>query len=238
LDVTYPAARLAFMVADAAPPLVVTTTGGVAALPSGRHVVLDAAATTTVLAAQPVTPPRGRRHLAQAAYVIYTSGSTGQPKGVVVPHTGLAGYAAAMRASLAIAAPPRVPQLASVSFDALLTELTASWSHGGTLVIVPAAVSQGGAALRTLLVREAVTHLSVAPALLATLEGPSPEWPVATVMVAGEACPPAVVATWAARRMVNAYGPTEATVCATVSAPLLADGTAPPIGRPVGSTRV
>jgi hypothetical protein len=58
--------------------------------------------------------------------------------------------------------------------------------------------------------------------------------------VGGEACPPDLIATWSAdrRRVVNAYGPTEATVAATLSDPLPDSGAAPPIGRPVANGHV
>jgi amino acid adenylation domain-containing protein len=59
------------------------------------------------------------------------------------------------------------------------------------------------------------------------------------VVVAGEACPRDVVRRWApGRRLVNAYGPTEATVCATMTGPLPVATDDPPIGRPVVGARV
>src|SRR5262249_56484313 len=58
------------------------------------------------------------------------------------------------------------------------------------------------------------------------------------VVVAAEACPVTLAARWSAgRRMINAYGPTESTVCATMSEPLVGAG-AVPIGRPIWNTRV
>ncbi|WP_158897422.1 AMP-binding protein, partial [Streptomyces hygroscopicus] len=60
------------------------------------------------------------------------------------------------------------------------------------------------------------------------------------LIVAGEACPPELAAQWApGRQMLNAYGPTESTVCATMSPPLSATDTShPPIGRPIQGTNV
>ena len=56
----------------------------------------------------------------------------------------------------------------------------------------------------------------------------------AALMVAGEACPAEVVDRWAPGRvMVNGYGPTETTMCAAMSAPLVAGSGVPPIGVPV-----
>ena len=56
----------------------------------------------------------------------------------------------------------------------------------------------------------------------------------AALVVAGEACPPEVVDRWAPGRvMINAYGPTETTMCAAISAPLTAGSGVVPIGAPV-----
>jgi acyl carrier protein len=68
---------------------------------------------------------------------------------------------------------------------------------------------------------------------------PAEDFPtLSTIIVAGEACSAEVLATWSAgRRFLNAYGPTEATVCATIAE----CGDAhriPPIGRPIANTQV
>jgi amino acid adenylation domain-containing protein len=208
VDPDYPQARIGYMLADAAPALVL----GEAELGDDGP---DGAPRTTV----PVSAP---------AYLIYTSGSTGRPKGVLVSHTGLATLAAAQRARFAITQDARVLLFASPSFDASVAELVVTLSAGATLVVPPPDWAASGPGLAGLAAEAGVTHLTVPPSLLATVPDQERLPSVRTLVVAGEAAPPSLVARWArGRRMVNAYGPTETTVCATMSAPLRGDGPVP-----------
>ncbi|MEV4643213.1 amino acid adenylation domain-containing protein, partial [Actinoplanes sp. NPDC049548] len=156
-----------------------------------------------------------------AAYVIYTSGSTGTPKGVVVTHRGLGNLAAAQIERFGVTTRSRVLQLASWSFDAAVSELCMALLSGATLVPASYEALEGG------------THATIPPSVLAAVE----ELPASleTVVVAGEACPSWLIRRWRDRRLVNAYGPTEATVCATMSGLLVDEA---PIGRPIANTRV
>ncbi|MEE2853286.1 MAG: thioesterase domain-containing protein, partial [Actinomycetota bacterium] len=87
--------------------------------------------------------------------------------------------------------------------------------------------------LQALLVAEQVTVLSQTPSAVGMLSPQGLE--SAALVIAAEACPAAVVNRWAPGRvMVNGYGPTETTIYATLSAPLVAGSGAPPIGSPVG----
>jgi amino acid adenylation domain-containing protein/non-ribosomal peptide synthase protein (TIGR01720 family) len=247
VDPGYPAERIAFMMEDAAPQVVVCTSRTAAALPAGmiaRPVVLDDPVTAAAVAARrggglddaERTRPLRASH---PAYVIYTSGSTGTPKGVVVTHRGLGNLAAAQIERFAVGADSRVLQLASLSFDAAVSELCMALLSGGTVVVadprlLPPLVPFGRA-----LAELEVTHVTVPPSALAAAED-LPDV-LRTVVVAGEACPPALVARWSAgRRMVNAYGPTETTVCAAMSRPLspasVAAGSVP-IGAPLANVK-
>ncbi|GAA3887063.1 non-ribosomal peptide synthetase [Saccharothrix violaceirubra] len=216
VDPDYPADRIAFMLADARPLLVVDGPVDVAHLPADDPRV----------AVRPEHP----------AYVIYTSGSTGRPKGVVVTHAGLATFASAEAAHLAVRPGDRVLQFSSPSFDASVLELCMAVPSGAALVVPPPGPLLG-ADLAEVVTRHGVTHALIPPVALATVpDGGLPT--LRTLVVGGDACPADLVARWApGRRMVNAYGPTESTVVTSWSGPLVPGGV-PPIGRPLPGTRV
>ncbi|WP_250292783.1 non-ribosomal peptide synthetase [Streptomyces atroolivaceus] len=248
LDPDYPARRLSHMLDDSRPRLLLTTPAVRRRLPDTPvpylHVgdlgeagaapaVRDGAPTRPVPALLPAHP----------AYVIYTSGSTGRPKGVVVTHRGAGAMARTQIERLRVAPGSRVLHMASVSFDAAFWELCMGLLSGACLEIDERDALLPGPTLAALVRERGITHLTLPPAALAVM--PPGSLPAGTTMVlAGEACPPALVHTWARDRfLVNAYGPTETTVCATMSTfqhadgPLAPDRTVP-IGVPVDGTRV
>ena len=120
----------------------------------------------------------------------------------------------------------------SLAFDVSVWEIWGALLHGGRLVVVPEEVAGSADDLHALLVTEHVGVLNQTPSAVRML---SPAGLDSTALVvAGEACPADVVDRWAPGRVViNAYGPTEATVYASMSAPLQAGSGAPPIGSPV-----
>ncbi|MFE5587408.1 amino acid adenylation domain-containing protein, partial [Kitasatospora sp. NPDC056531] len=215
VDPAYPEARIAFMLEDARPALLVDDPAMVA---DGDW---------------PETDPETNLDVRCPAYVIYTSGSTGRPKGVAVSHSGVSGLVAAQVDQLGVAPGSRVLQFASPSFDASFWDLCSALLTGAALVLAPAEAPLEALTDRRL----GVTHVTLPPSALAALE--SADLMAATLVVAGEACPPELVERWApGRRMINAYGPTETTVCATMSDPLSPGSGVPPIGRTVAGFRV
>ncbi|WP_157106364.1 AMP-binding protein, partial [Nocardia sienata] len=164
------------------------------------------------------------------AYLIYTSGSTGIPKGVAVTHLGLADLAVTEQRHLAVTDDARISHLASPSFDASIYEMIMAFGVGARLVIVPSTV-YGGAELARLLRSEHVTHAFLTPTALASVD-PTGLETLHTLAVAGEALSPEVAARWArGHNVFNAYGPTEATIQATIS-PALQPGGIVTIGTP------
>ncbi|MGA9692705.1 MAG: amino acid adenylation domain-containing protein, partial [Pseudonocardiaceae bacterium] len=248
VDPMYPGERIALMLADARPVVVVTQGGVVSALgdvEGAAVVALDdpvvvaecaAMSDRVVIDSDRVSPLL----LGHPAYVIYTSGSTGRPKGVVVSHTGLASFAAAEVDRYAVGPGDRVLQFASPSFDASVLELCMSLPAGAALVVAPPGPLVGEQ-LVEVLTGLGVTHALIPPVALATVPEGVAQSGLAqfqTVVVGGDVCSAELVARWApGRRMINSYGPTESTVVATWSDPLVAGGLAS-IGRPIWNTRV
>ncbi len=242
VDPAHPAERIAFLLRDARPSVILVTSSAAAAdLPmlAGVPVLETGAAGQAGMddADQAGGPWPGRARPAHPAYLIYTSGSTGEPKGVLVPHAGLASLAAAQTERFAVTPASRVLAFAPAGFDASVSELVMTWCSGATLVLAGAAELRPGPELAGLAAEQGVTHLTVPPAVLAVLDpGDLPS--VRTLVAAGEALSQDLVRTWApGRRLVNAYGPTETTVCASMSGPL-APGDAPHIGSPITNARL
>ncbi|KFX81323.1 hypothetical protein KR99_24040, partial [Ralstonia solanacearum] len=237
LDPDYPQARLAYIFQDAMLSVLVSKRELVRRLPIDWVQVVELDDAEPAWADHPSTPPRIQSEPGQLAYVIYTSGSTGQPKGVAVTHQGVASLVYSQCERFGVSSQSRVLQFASISFDAAVSEIGMGLLSGACLVLAPAQALMPGAALTGLLDRERITHVTLPPAVLALM--PEQALPAdCHLIVAGEACPASLVRRWSeGRTLINAYGPTEATVCATMSRALTAQDM-PSIGGPIGNVRV
>ncbi|MGY0235151.1 amino acid adenylation domain-containing protein [Longispora urticae] len=232
VDPDYPAERVAFMLADSRAGVLVAPADFPADTGAVRVDIdtpLDGYADTA--------PPRTVSAL-NPAYVIYTSGSTGRPKGVAVTHTGVAAMAAAHVEQLDVTPDSRVLQFSSPGFDVAVAEWTIALLHGAALVLAPADRLAATDTLGDVVAAHRVSHALLPAAVLAALPTGALTG-VTGLITGGDVCSAELAARWSRGRVLrNAYGPTEATVCATLSRPLGADGTPPPIGLPVADTRI
>ncbi len=148
-------------------------------------------------------------------YVIYTSGTTGRPKGVQIEHHSACHLVRAESQIFGVGASDRVFQGFSIAFDASVEEVWLAFYSGAALVVGTREMMQSGPALATWLSAAGVTVFSTVPTLLTLMEGDLPT--VRLLILGGEPCPPDLVTRWwqPGRRLVNTYGPTEATVIAT-----------------------
>jgi amino acid adenylation domain-containing protein/non-ribosomal peptide synthase protein (TIGR01720 family) len=228
VDPAYPELRIQLMLDDARPALVIT---------DAEYAALSGAAETrrgdVITDADRVCPLRA----SNTAYLMYTSGSTGTPKGVRVTHAGLVNIARTGIADYDIRPGNRMLHCASPSFDPSVQELGMALLSGSTLVIPPAGPLLG-ADLLDFLRTERITYATMTPVALATVSYPDGGLPeLRTLVVGGDVCPADLVDRWAGgRRMINAYGPTEATVAVTWSQPLTPGSGVPPLGGPIDNT--
>jgi amino acid adenylation domain-containing protein len=233
LDLAFPAGRLRRLVAESGVRLVIGEADlGVPAL--------------TVHGVEPRDGvPAAEVTATDLAYVIFTSGSAGQPKAVGVEHGAIARHVSAVRECFGITAADRILAFSAFTFDASLDQLLPALAAGATIVVrpdmpwlpsaVPAVVREHG-----------ITVANFPPAFWAQLTSGLTERDAAglsslrLLILGGDVVPVRLLTAWRARlprvRVLNAYGPTEATVTATVHE-VVPGGTRVPIGRPLGARR-
>jgi len=240
LDPDQPAARLGHMVADAGTRLVLAdATTAERAAGTGVPVAVLAHDAADV-AVSPV--PVGRRVAGEpgpgsSAYLLFTSGSTGTPKAVAVPHRALTNLATAVRAQFPVTSQDRVLQYVAFSFDVAVSDLFFTWVAGAELHIA-GDDERIGEALYDRLRDSRITYAFLPPSAAMSLPCPAGALPdLRTLAIGGEAVPAELVDRWAAsgRRLLDAYGPSEATVYATTA--VLRAGEPVVIGRPVANGR-
>ncbi|ORW10796.1 non-ribosomal peptide synthetase, partial [Mycobacterium kyorinense] len=226
IDSGLPSARIGFMLADAAPMAAITTTALADRLSGQEVAVIDIA--DPRIDAYPATGLAAPA-VDEIAYLIYTSGTTGVPKGVAISHRNVTQLLETLDAGLPAAGVWSHSH--SLAFDVSVWEIFGALLRGGRVVVVPESVAGSSEDLHAALVDERVDVLTQTPSAVQVL---SPEGLASAALVmVGEACPAEVVDRWAPGRvMVNAYGPTETTMCVAISAPLT-PGSGVPIGSPV-----
>jgi amino acid adenylation domain-containing protein/thioester reductase-like protein len=147
------------------------------------------------------------------AYVVFTSGTTGTPKGVLVTHAGLLPMLDAQIEAFALNDEARAAWVLSPLFDASVSDVLTALVSGAT--IVPGAI-RPPRELFDWIARERITHADLPPSILALATGTLPDC-LRTIVIGGEPCADHVVDRVARQvRLVNVYGPTEATVCTSL----------------------
>ncbi|MFJ6432809.1 amino acid adenylation domain-containing protein [Streptomyces sp. NPDC091416] len=257
LDPAHPSARTGYVLEDARPSIVLTCAETRTRLPAHDALVIDLDAEAGTLAALPATDPGVPGDLGRLAYVIHTSGSSGRPKGVLVPHRGVANLFAAA-ADFRFDHTDVWTLFHSYAFDFSVWEMWGPLVHGGKLVLVEAQETLSPPDFWELLRRHRVTVLNQTPAVFAELTAVPPRMlqglDLRHIIFGGEKLETGHLAGWAAHgdpatRLTNMYGITEITVHATYGPLRRGAGPAPspvptpgstvaevPLGAPLGGT--
>jgi len=214
-DADTPVERIAVCLADASAAGILICTGFETQLQQLPHPVWIA---ETAAEHQPeiLLRRRGSRST-DPAYVIYTSGSTGKPKGILVSQASICHFLRSENQVLQIASSDRVYQGFSVAFDMSFEEIWISYLVGATLWIAPKTITADPDLLPVALAENHISVLHAVPTLLALFTQDVPS--LRLINLGGEMCPEALVNRWSkpGRQMFNTYGPTEATVSASLA---------------------
>ena len=238
LDVESPLERLSFILEDSGAGVVLTEQKLEGRLPAfgGQTICLDLEQMR--INEERTREPESGVRSENLAYVIYTSGSTGRPKGVMAPHKGLCNLAEVEKRVFKLGDQSRVLQFASLSFDASVWEIFGALAAGGSLHIYARERAMPGDDLGNILREDQITTVTLPPTVLAAL-AQEELIHLQTLIAAGEACAMEIVEKWAGgRKFFDAYGPTEATVCASMSKCAAGSNRRPTIGRPIANTRI
>lgn len=216
IDPEYPADRVDYILNDCKVAALISTTGLSSILSTDDYELVDIDrdyARIDKESSERIEMPDSSPE--DLAYIIYTSGSTGRPKGVQIEHRSACNLVRSEASIFKIRPEDKVFQGFSVAFDASVEEIWLAFFAGATLVVGTHEIVHAGPGLARILTEQGVTVLSCVPTLISMVEDDIPT--LRLLILGGEQCPKDLVARWARkdRRVVNTYGPTEATVVAT-----------------------
>ncbi|MDI3331846.1 MAG: amino acid adenylation domain-containing protein [Micrococcus sp.] len=234
LDAGFPSDRIGYIMEDAGCSRVLTLDHLTGLLPDSGALALALDAAVPVIKEYPASRlAEGEKPqpVEDLAYIIYTSGSTGRPKGVAIEHHSICNFIRVAAEVYGYEPDDRVYQGLTIAFDFSIEEMWVPWMVGATLVPKPSSSSLLGADLEEFLIDQRITAMCCVPTLLATIEGDLPD--LRFLLVSGEACPRDLAERWhhPGRRFLNVYGPTEATVTATIE--VLEPGKPITLGQPL-----
>ena len=247
LDPGYPKERLGFMLTDCRTPVLVTESSLLAQLPEydGHTLLLDVEWKALKFEDDQNLPATGVS--SNLAYVIYTSGSTGKPKGVSCNHRGVVNLLTDIDRRQPLSPEDGCSWWTSLSFDVSVYEIFSALLFGATLHIPTEEVRLNSPAFLGWLAAHGIRSAYIPPFMLrefeARLQNGAADVQLRRLLVGVEPIPESLLASINRQlpdlRIINGYGPTEASICATLHTfdPLQArEHKNVPIGRPVQNT--
>lgn len=179
------------------------------AIPIDAHSIMD------ILSRRIETDQSSSVTSSNAAYAIFTSGSTGKPKGIVIEHKAFNTSSKAFGRALQMTSKSRALQFASLSFDAAVMEIFTTLTIGGC-VCVPSEEERLQDLSGT--IRRMNVNWTLLTSSVANLIDPESVPSLKVLVCGGEAMSPEVIAKWSEKvHLINAYGPSEASVVAVVN---------------------
>lgn len=220
IDPAFPGERIRHILDDAGVSTVLTLRDledGLGSSYSGGVILLDDPGEIERISCEPGSRCHVDHDERNLCYVIYTSGTTGKPKGVMTENRNTVRFVHAFNEVCRVTPEDRIFHGFSLGFDGSVEEMWLAFSNGASLVIGPQEAGALGNEVAQCIKRHGATFYSTVPTALTMITEDLPS--VRVLIVSGEQCPPELIAKWAVngRRMLNVYGPTEATVNTTAA---------------------
>ncbi|MDP4196834.1 MAG: amino acid adenylation domain-containing protein, partial [Bacteroidota bacterium] len=242
LDPKLPVDRLQFMADESSLKIILTKKTIIESKPLNNSAFICFDTDSDLIESQPDENLSIVVHPENLAYVIYTSGTTGRPKGVMVQHKGIINLALHYAEALSLGEGKKLFQFFSFSFDGSIVEIFCSLISGTTLYMPDAETAMPGPKMVKYLNENKIDKVTFSPSVLSVLPGEELNH-IDAIIAGGEALSFDVVRKWFNREnltFINAYGPTESTVCVScfsmTSLPDFSDII--PIGRPLPNFRL
>ncbi len=239
LDPDYPAERIQYMLNDTNCSTVVTSARCKPNLAASPHIdVIELDHEFSVLQQQPVTNREQHVNAGQLAYIIYTSGSTGKPKGVMIEHGGLVNLSLCQAEDFRLQPGTSTLQFASFGFDASCSEIFTTLLSGGCLVLPQKKDLLSAEDFEKLVNRHQVEVVTLPPSYQLVIKDSLGT--IRTIISAGEPLNETTGRYLQSKgiRLINAYGPTENTVCVTMSDDPIKSNRVITIGKPISNVKV
>jgi len=247
LDASYPAARLQYMFDDAGAAFLMTTI---------EYKNLIKTTLPPLLLPEHFSPdrPAGKPQVkiepGQTAYIIYTSGSTGQPKGVEISHEVIANHSLAMADYYEYTTEDNVLEFAALNFDASIEQILPPLLRGATVIMRDDDIWDSYQFAQKMrehdftMINPPTAYWSQLAADWALKPETVPPNRLRLVIIGGDILKPEALTNWrraglGQTRILNAYGPTEATITATICE--VPDTSGPgrvPIGKPLPNREI
>ncbi|MCZ8056721.1 amino acid adenylation domain-containing protein [Microcystis sp.] len=252
LDINYPKERITYILEDTQLSILLTQSQLLEQLPAFQGITICLDQDWSTIAKQSTVSPLVEVDQHNLAYIIYTSGSTGQPKGVMIEHRSVVNYILTTIREYGITSEDQILQFSSICFDASVEEIFVSLLSGATLVLRTEEMLRSSEYFWQCCQKWQLTVLGIPTAYWHQLASElTPDTlpilsKIKLIVIGGEAIQPAKVQQWQTvtgqysplSRLLNAYGPTEATIAATFSEFTSPTITNIPIGRPISNTQV
>ncbi|MBW0971024.1 amino acid adenylation domain-containing protein [Pseudomonas aeruginosa] len=246
LDPEYPQERLGYMIEDSGIALLLSQSHLLQRLPAASGIACLALDQAWDWQDRPASDPQLRAHPQNLAYVMFTSGSTGRPKGVGISRESLSRHTHVSLAFFGIGPDDRVLQFSTFNFDGFVEQLYPPLACGASVVLRGTEIWDSETLYREIVERR-ITTVDLTTAYWNMLakdfanQGVRDYGALRQVHAGGEAMPPESLVAWKAAglehvRLLNTYGPTEATVTVTTldCAPYVDGSKAIPATMPIG----